>query len=160
MTSETPHISPVTPSQARRVSVLLTAVVATGALSIDMFLPSLPSMAAEFHTSAATAQLTVTLFLAGLACAQLVLGPLSDRYGRRPVLITGMTLYGIAGWVCWLAPNVHTLIIARVLQAFGAGSGAVLSRAIVRDIYGPQRSARILAYIGTAQALTPILAPT
>ncbi len=149
----------VTSPQARRTAILLTAVVGMGALSIDMFLPSLPTMAADFGASAATAQLTVTLFVAGLALAQLVLGPVSDRFGRRPVLLAGLLLYTAAGWACWLAPTMPALIAARVVQALGAGSGPVLGRAIVRDLYGPQRSARVLAYIGTAQALTPILAP-
>jgi DHA1 family bicyclomycin/chloramphenicol resistance-like MFS transporter len=151
--------SPVSAAQARRTSILLTAVVGMGALSIDMFLPSLPSMAAEFQAPASVAQLTVTLFVAGLALAQLVLGPLSDRLGRRPVLLGGMALYTAGAWACWLAPTMSALIAARVLQALGAGSGPVLGRAIVRDLYGPQRGARVLAYIGTAQALTPILAP-
>lgn len=156
---ETSH-SPHSAARAKRASIVLTAVVATGALSIDMFLPSLPTMARDFQASPAVAQLTVTLFVAALAVAQLVLGPLSDRFGRRPVLLGGMALYTLAGWACWLAPTMPVLIAARVLQALGAGSGAVLGRAIVRDLYGPRRSARVLAYMGTAMALTPILAPT
>jgi len=142
-----------------RVAVLLTAVVGLGALSIDMFLPSLPALALAYGTDAATAQLTVTLFLAGLAPSQLVWGPLSDRYGRRRTLIAGLALYAAAGLGCALAPGIRALICARIVQAFGAGSGQVISRAIVRDVYPRDQAARVLALMGTAQALNPILAP-
>jgi MFS transporter, DHA1 family, multidrug resistance protein len=141
------------------LGVLLTAIVGVGALSIDMFLPSLPTIAAVFGTGAATAQLTVTLFLAGLAVSQLVWGPLSDRLGRRRVLLAGLTVYALAGAACAFVPGVRSLIAARVVQALGAGSGPVIARAVVRDLYEPARAARILAAMGTAQALTPILAP-
>jgi MFS transporter, DHA1 family, multidrug resistance protein len=150
--SSTPH-APVL------LGVLLTAIVGVGALSIDMFLPSLPTIAAVFGAGAATVQLTVTLFLAGLAVSQLVWGPLSDRLGRRHVLLIGLALYALAGMACAFVPGIRTLIVARVVQAFGAGSGPVIARAVVRDLYEPQRAARMLAAMGTAQALTPILAP-
>lgn len=142
-----------------RVGILLTAVVGVGALSIDMFLPSLPAMAAAFGSDAGTAQLTVTLFLVGMAAAQLVFGPLSDRFGRRCVLIGGLALYTLAGVACALAPGMGVLLAARVVQALGAGAGPVVARAIVRDLYDRDRAARMLAAMGTAQALTPILAP-
>jgi MFS transporter, DHA1 family, multidrug resistance protein len=141
------------------LGILLTAIVGVGALSIDMFLPSLPTIAAVFDTGAATAQLTVTLFLAGLAVSQLVWGPLSDRLGRRRVLLAGLTVYALAGAACAFVPGIRALIAARIVQALGAGSGPVIARAVVRDLYQPARAARILAAMGTAQALTPILAP-
>src|SRR5438552_5537232 len=139
--------------------VLLTAIVGLGALSIDMFLPSLPAMTLAFGSDAATAQLTVTLFLAGLAAAQLLWGPRSDRLGRRRVLLTGLAVYAAAGTACAFAPSMSLLVAARVVQALGAGSGPVIARAVVRDLYEPERAARVLAAMGTAQALTPILAP-
>jgi DHA1 family bicyclomycin/chloramphenicol resistance-like MFS transporter len=149
------------PGRARsiRLGVLLTAVVGVGALSIDMLLPSLPAMTAAFGSDAATAQLTVTLFLGGFAAAQLIFGPLSDRFGRRRVLIGGLGLYAAAGLACAAAPGMGVLVAARVVQALGAGSGPVIARAMVRDLYEPQRAARMLAAMGTAQAVTPILAP-
>jgi DHA1 family bicyclomycin/chloramphenicol resistance-like MFS transporter len=150
---------PAPPSGLGRVAILLTAVVGMGALSIDMFLPSLPALAEHYRTDSATAQLTVTLFLVGLAAAQLVFGPLSDRFGRRVVLIGGLSVYTVAGIACALAPGIRLLIAARVLQAFGAGSGPVVARAIVRDVYEREQAARALALMSTAQALTPILAP-
>src|SRR5439155_899104 len=90
--------------------VLLTAIVGLGALSIDMFLPSLPAMTLAFGSDAATAQLTVTLFLAGLAAAQLVWGPLSDRLGRRRVLLAGLAVYATAGTACAFAPSMSLLV--------------------------------------------------
>jgi DHA1 family bicyclomycin/chloramphenicol resistance-like MFS transporter len=141
------------------VAALLTAVVAIGSLSIDMALPSLPATAEALGAQAATAQLTVTLFLAGFALAQLVHGPLSDRLGRRRVLLGGLVVYVLGGLACWAAPSAGLLIAARILQALGAGSGPVVGRAIVRDLYAPAHAARVLGYMGTAMALTPILAP-
>ena len=145
--------------RSRALPVLLTAIVGLGALSIDMFLPSLPAMMTAFDSDAATAQLTVTLFLAGLAASQLGWGPLSDRFGRRRVLLAGLAVYAAAGTACAFAPTMPLLIAARVVQALGGGSGPVIARAMVRDLYEPQRAARVLAAMGTAQALTPILAP-
>jgi DHA1 family bicyclomycin/chloramphenicol resistance-like MFS transporter len=141
------------------VAVLVTAIVAIGSLSIDMALPSLPATAAAFGASPETVQLTVTLFLAAFAAAQLVHGPLSDRLGRRRVLLGGLVVYIVGGLACWTAPSARFLVAARLLQALGAGSGPVVGRAVVRDLYEPARAARVLGYMGTAMALTPILAP-
>jgi len=142
-----------------RVGGLLTAIVGIGALSIDMFLPSLPEIARRFRTDEATAQLTVTLFLLSFALAQLALGPTSDRLGRRRVLLGGLALYVIGAVACALAPDVRVLVVARVVQGFGAGSGPVVGRAIVRDVYPREHAARVLGIMATAQALTPVLAP-
>ncbi len=141
------------------MAVVLTAVVAIGSLSIDMALPSLPATAEALGAQPATVQLTVTLFLAGFALAQLLHGPLSDRIGRRRVLLGGLVVYAIGGLACWAAPSARLLIAGRLLQALGAGSGPVVGRAVIRDLYEPERAARVLGYMGTAMALTPILAP-
>ena len=142
-----------------RVELVLTAVVGLGALSIDMFLPSLPAIAATFAASPATVQLTVTLFLMAFAAAQLVYGPLSDRFGRRWVLIGGLGLYTLAGLGCALAPTISVLIGARVLQALGGGAGPVMARAVVRDLYERERAARVFSYMSMVQSLNPMLAP-
>jgi MFS transporter, DHA1 family, multidrug resistance protein len=142
-----------------RVEVVLTAVVGLGALSIDMFLPSLPTIAAVFGAQPATAQLTVTLFLMAFAASQLVYGPLSDRFGRRWVLIGGLGLYAVSGLACALAPTIGVLIGARVLQALGGGSGPVVARAVIRDLYDREHAARVFSYMGMAQSLNPMLAP-
>lgn len=133
--------------------------MAIGALSIDMTVPSLPATGQSLGARPATVQLTVTLFLAGFALAQLVHGPLSDRVGRRRVLLGGLVLYVVGGLACGVAPSVGLLVAARLLQALGAGSGPVVGRAVVRDLYEPERAARVLGYMGTAMAVTPILAP-
>src|SRR2546427_6737414 len=99
--------------RSRLLPLLLTAIVGLGALSIDMFLPSLPAMTVAFGSDAATAQLTVTLFLAGLAVSQLLWGPLSDRLGRRRVLLAGLGVYAAAGTVCAFAPSMGALVAAR-----------------------------------------------
>src|SRR3989440_10817425 len=124
-----------------------------------MFLPSLPAMTLAFGSDAAPAQLTVPLFLAGLGAARLVGGAPSVRLGRRRVLLTGLAVCAADGTACAFAPSMSLLVAARVVQALGAGSGRVIARAVVRDLYEPERAARVLAAIGTAQALTPILAP-
>jgi DHA1 family bicyclomycin/chloramphenicol resistance-like MFS transporter len=134
-------------------------VVAIGSLSIDMALPSLPAIAQALGARPDTVQLTVTLFVAGFALAQLLHGPLSDRLGRRRVVLGGLVVYVVGGLACWIAPSVRLLVAARVLQAVGAGSGPVVGRAVIRDLYENERAARVLGYMGTAQALTPILAP-
>ena len=142
-----------------RVEVLLTAVVGLGALSIDMFLPSLPAIATAFAAPPATVQLTVTLFLMAFAASQLVYGPLSDRFGRRWVLIAGLALYAAAGLACALASSIGVLIGARVLQALGGGAGPVVARAVIRDLHGPERAARVFSYMAMVQSLNPMLAP-
>jgi DHA1 family bicyclomycin/chloramphenicol resistance-like MFS transporter len=142
-----------------RVEFLLTAVVGLGALSIDMFLPSLPTISIVFAAPPATVQLTVTLFLIAFAASQLVYGPLSDRFGRRWVLVGGLSLYALAGLVCATAPTIGVLIGARMLQALGGGAGPVVGRAVVRDLYDRERAARVFSYMAMAQALNPMLAP-
>lgn len=139
--------------------VLLTALVAYGPMSTDLYLPSLPALTAALGTDVSLAQLTLSVFMAGFAVAQLVYGPLSDRFGRRSVLLGGLGLYVLASLLCALAPRIEALIAARFLQALGACAGPVLGRAIVRDIYGRERAARALSYMASAMALVPAAAP-
>ena len=141
------------------VSILLTAMVALGPISTDLYLPSLPAIGADFGVGNAEVQLTLSVFLAGFAFSQLIYGPLSDRFGRRPVILGGLALYLLATVVCALAPSIDVLILARFLQALGACVGPVLGRAVVRDIYGRERAARMLSYMGMAMALAPALGP-
>ncbi len=141
------------------VTVLLTALVAVGPISTDLYLPSLPAIADHFDSDPLGVQLTLSLFLVGFAVSQLVYGPLSDRFGRRPVLAWGMTLYVAATAGCALAGNIEVLIVARFLQAVGGCAGPVLARAVVRDIHGREGAARVLSYLGLAMALAPALGP-
>jgi DHA1 family bicyclomycin/chloramphenicol resistance-like MFS transporter len=104
-------------------------------------------------------QLTLSIFMIAFAVSQLVYGPISDQFGRRPVLLGGMSLYLVACIGCAMASSIETLIFARFLQALGACSGPVVARAIVRDVFGRERSAKVMAYMGTAMALAPVLGP-
>ena len=140
-------------------AAILTALVAFGPISTDMYLPSLPSMKIDFGATVSQVQLTLSVFLVGFAVSQLVYGPLSDRFGRRPILLMGIFIYGLASVACFMATTIEGLIFARFLQAFGACSGPVLGRAIVRDVYGQERAAQVLAYMGSAMALAPAVAP-
>lgn len=147
------------PAPTVKLALLLTTLVALGPLSTDLYLPSLPSMTQDLGTDASRVQLTLSVFLAGFGLAQLAYGPLSDRHGRRPVLLGGLVLYLAASAGCMLAPSIETLIAARFFQALGACAGPVLGRAIVRDLYGPVHAARMLAYLGGAMSLAPMLGP-
>ncbi|MGH6933070.1 MAG: multidrug effflux MFS transporter [Dongiaceae bacterium] len=141
------------------VTALLSALVAIGPLSTDLYLPSLPGLARDFGVATADVQLTLSVFLAGLAVAQLVHGPLSDRYGRRPVLLAGLCIYLVATVACMVAPSISLLVAARFVQAVGACVGPVLGRAVVRDVHGREGAARILSYLSAAMALAPAIGP-
>ena len=147
------------PVPRRGLVVLVTGLVALGPISTDLYLPSLPALTRDLGSDVASAQLTLSLFLVAFACCQLVYGPLSDRYGRRPVVLGGAVVYLLATLACMVAPTMEMLIAARFLQAVGACAGPVLGRAIVRDLYGRDRAARVLAYVGAAMALAPAIGP-
>ena len=155
-----------TPSPRRKprpesiaVGALLTVLVALGQISTALYIPSMPSLVVALGTDAGMVNLTLSVYLAGFAVSQLVYGPLSDRFGRRRVLLAGMTLYLLASLGCAVSPTIGTLMTGRFLQALGACAGPVLGRAIVRDIYGADRAAQALAYIGMAFAISPAITP-
>ena len=146
---------------ARRPSLgVLIAITGIGPLALNIFIPSMPGLQRVFATDYATVQLTLSLYLVGVAVAQLFYGPLSDRYGRRPVLLAGMTLCLFGSIACLLAPTVEALIAGRVLQAVGACSGLVLSRAIIRDLYDRAEAASRMGYVMMAMIVAPMIAPT
>jgi DHA1 family bicyclomycin/chloramphenicol resistance-like MFS transporter len=124
-----------------------------------MLVPSLPLLATVFAAPAAEVQLVLTLFLAGIATGQLVYGPVSDRFGRRPVLIAGLVLFLVGTVLCGFAWSLAVLIVGRVLQACGGCAGMVLGRAIVRDLFDRERSASAIAVITMAMSLAPSLSP-
>jgi DHA1 family bicyclomycin/chloramphenicol resistance-like MFS transporter len=140
-------------------SAILIGAVALGPISTDLYLPSVPAIGRALGADVAATQLTLSIFLAAFALAQIPVGPLSDRFGRRPILLAGLAVYTIASFACAVAPTIEALIAARAVQAIGACAGVVLGRAVVRDIYGRERAARMLAYIGTAMALAPMIGP-
>lgn len=138
---------------------LLVAVTMTGTVALHILIPALPAVARDLGASPATVQLTITAYLMGLAIGQLVYGPLSDRFGRRPVLIVGLLAY-LAGLVGAIpATSVGWLVLARVLQSLGACGALVLGRAMVRDISTAEDAAKKLAVLITCMTLTPALAP-
>lgn len=141
------------------MAVLLTALVSVAPLSTDMYLPALPTIGQFFQADAAHVQLTLSVYLIGFAGGQLIMGPLSDRFGRRPVLIAGLIIFLISSIACLLASSIVALTTARLFQAVGACAGSAISRAMVRDIHGTQNAARLLAHMGTAMATAPLVGP-
>jgi MFS transporter, DHA1 family, multidrug resistance protein len=141
------------------LTALLAALSAIGPLTTDMYLPSLPDIARQLHASTAQVQFTISAYLIGFAVGQIFYGPVSDRHGRKPVLMAAMALYCVASLACALSTSIEMLIVARTFQALGGSGGIVLARAIVRDIYAGARAGRELSLIGSVMALAPVLAP-
>jgi DHA1 family bicyclomycin/chloramphenicol resistance-like MFS transporter len=145
---------------SRIMLLLLVAMTGVAPISLYLLVPVLPKLAASFGRDISIAQMTVSLYMVGIACSQLVMGPLSDRFGRRPVLLAGLSLMVAASIACSLAETLPQLIAARFLQALGGASGMVVSRAIIRDLYErDQISAKIslvIAVMMIAQMLSPL----
>ncbi|MGY2045832.1 multidrug effflux MFS transporter [Pseudomonas pergaminensis] len=139
--------------------VLLTVLIALPRVTLDMHLPALPAMADAFQTSDSQLQLILTLYALGSAISLLVSGPLTDRFGRRPVLLAGLFLYVLATAACALADNIAVLIIARLFQALGGCCTTVIGRVIVRDYFDRNEQARLLGLISMAMAISPMAAP-
>ncbi len=141
------------------LTALLSLLTALGPLAVDMYLPSFPDIGRLLDASPATVQLTLSLYLVSYAIGQVVYGPLSDRYGRLPVMRTALLIYCVASFCCALAPNIGLLLTARAFQALGSSGAIVLARAIVRDLYSGARAGRELSLMGAIMALAPVGAP-
>lgn len=139
--------------------LLLGALVAVTALSIDISLPAIPSIAAGFDSAPEAAQLTLSAYLIGFALGQLFCGPFADRFGRKPVVVWGIGLFFLAGLGCALSPSLEFLVAMRFVQGVGGSFGPVVGRAIVRDLFDREEGARILSYITLVMTLAPMLAP-
>jgi DHA1 family bicyclomycin/chloramphenicol resistance-like MFS transporter len=139
---------------------LLAGVTALAPFSLQIFLPALPAIQATFAVSTGVAQLALSLSILANAFANLAYGPLSDRFGRRPVLLVGLVAFIAGSLGCALAPTIDLLVIGRIVQSIGGAAGMVLARAIVRDRYDRDRSASIIAYLTMAMVVAPMLAPT
>jgi MFS transporter, DHA1 family, multidrug resistance protein len=147
-------------TQSGTLLFLLIAITALAPAALHMLVPSLPLLAQVFDGSPGGVQLVLTVFLAAIAAGQLVYGPVSDRFGRRPVLIAGLMLFLVGTLLCGLAWSLPVLILGRALQAGGGCSGMVLSRAIVRDLFDRDRAASAIATISMAMTLAPSISPT
>lgn len=142
-----------------RLLWLITGFWMLQPLSTDLYLASLPTLAASFHTSPATVQQTLSMFTLGVASSQLVSGPLADRFGRRPVLLAGLLVYVAASIACTLATHIDALIVARFAQAAGSCTVAVIARAVVRDAYPASEGAHVIARSTSVLAVALLLAP-
>ncbi len=157
--------TPVAASESRPPSrallaLVLGAFVAVGPLTIDMYLPALPTITAELGTTSAMVQLTLTGTLVGLALGQLVLGPLSDAFGRRTPLLAGTALYVVASVLILVAPTIEVLGVLRFLQGVGTAAGAVVALAVVRDLFTGRAAATMLSRLFLVLGAAPVLAPT
>ena len=155
-----PTSAPESRGRRLKLIIVLGGLIALGPLTIDMYLPALPTITTDLHTTASTIQLTLTGTLVGLALGQLVIGPLSDALGRRRPLLIGAGLHLLASLAIIVAPNVATLGVLRVLQGVGAAAGAVIAMAIVRDLFTGRAAATLLSRLLLVMGVAPIIAPT
>jgi DHA1 family bicyclomycin/chloramphenicol resistance-like MFS transporter len=139
---------------------LLAAMTALAPMSLQIFVPALPAIQAHFAVSTGTAQLALSLSILANAVAALSYGPLSDRFGRRPVVLAGMAMFIAGSVLCALAPTIGVLIVGRVVQAGGGAAGMVIARAIVRDLYERDQAASMIAYLTMAMVVAPMLSPS
>jgi len=145
--------------RGKSLIAFLTLLAALGTLSTNMYLASFPSIGSDLKASPAQVSLTLTVFLVGFSFGQLIIGPLSDRYGRRPLLIAGLSVFSIASFLCALANSLEWMILVRVVQAIGACTGAVLARAVARDLFQGDELTRSLGYVTTFMAAAPGFSP-
>jgi MFS transporter, DHA1 family, multidrug resistance protein len=132
---------------SRLMLLMLVAMTGVAPISLYMLVPALPVLATTFQSDISIAQMTVSLYMVGIACSQLIMGPLSDKFGRRPVLLAGLSLMVAASIGCSLAQTLPQLIAARFLQALGGASGMVVSRAIIRDLFGRDRVGAMISLV-------------
>ncbi len=148
---------------ARRISLLVTLILgsltATPPLAMDMYLPALPEVTRSLGAPAATVQLTLTACLAGMALGQIVVGPMSDKWGRRRPLLAGLAVYVVATALCAVAPNVELLVAFRLVQGLAGAAGIVIARAVVRDLYDGVAMARFFSTLMLISGVAPVVAP-
>lgn len=145
---------------ARRVSLIGGMMVATGPIAMALYTPAMTDVVAAYDSTKSVVKMTLTLYFAGFAMAQLIAGPLSDAIGRKPVTMIFMAIFCAASFAALLSPTVETLIVARFMQGVGASAGVAISRAIVRDCFKGEESSQIMNMIGIILALGPAISPT
>lgn len=146
-------------AHTRIMLLLLVAMTGVAPISLYMLVPALPLLATSFASDISIAQMTVSLYMVGIACSQILMGPLSDRFGRRPVLLAGLGLMVVASGTCVFAESLPQLIVARFFQALGGASGMVVSRAIIRDLYGRERISSMISLVIAVMMIAQMLSP-
>jgi MFS transporter, DHA1 family, multidrug resistance protein len=159
--SDVAHASPsaATASKGWRILLVLSALMASGPIATDLYLPALPSLARALHAEHGSIELTISSYLIGFSLGQLLWGPVGDRYGRRMPIALGLVLFVIGSAGCALSDTIGEMIGWRVLQALGACAGPVLARAMVRDLYARERAAQMLSTLMTVMAIAPLVGP-
>jgi MFS transporter, DHA1 family, multidrug resistance protein len=159
-------IHPTTPASqpplmsATRATLVGAVLIALGPISLALYTPAMPTLAVAFGSTLAAVKLTMSLYFAGFSLSQLACGPLSDAFGRRPVNLAFMSLYLAASLLAAFAPTIEVLMVARLLQGVGAAAGVAIARAIVRDLFTGQESAKVMNAIGIFLAIGPAVSPT
>jgi len=139
--------------------IILGLMQAIAPVSIDMYLPSLPSLEQVFHATAAQVEMTMVTFLAGFALGQLLYGPLTDRFGRKPPSYVSLVIFTLSSLACAFSPSIPIMSLLRLFQAIGACGGGVIARAMVRDLFPPQQLRRVFSILILVLGVSPILAP-
>lgn len=150
----------LTARQTRGLILLVAFLTGIGPLSTDTYLPAIPELAEALGVSTSFAQWSISSYFLGIAGGQLVAGPFSDRFGRRPVLLVGFALFFVATFVCAVAPDIQTLIVARAVQGAAAAASPAAGRAMVRDLWKGNEAARIMSYVTMAIIIAPLIAPS
>lgn len=154
------YAEPVAPSRPWRVVLLLGGLIALGPLSIDLYLPALPELTDDLSASPSSVQLTLTGVLVGLGLGQLLIGPLTDVYGRRRPLLVGIAVHVVTALLCATAPTILALDVLRVLQGAGTAASSVVAMAVVRDLFTGRAAAAVISRLVMVMALAPVLAPS
>jgi len=153
------RLRPLLPYRKAPLLTLIAIFLMMQSLSTDMYVASLPSLSTLFDVPASTVQLTLSIFVIAFGTAQLAVGPLSDCFGRRPVLLCGLALYVVASLMCALSPSIWLLIVARLFQALGCSATFIIGRAIIRDAYAPEDGMLVMVKASSWLSLTPLLGP-
>src|SRR4051812_8291588 len=155
-----PYAEPVAPARPWRVVLLLGSLIALGPLSIDLYLPALPDLTRDLSASPSSVQLTLTGILVGLGFGQLLIGPLTDIYGRRRPLLVGIAVNVVTALLCAVAPTIVVLDVLRVLQGVGAAAASVVAMAVVRDLFTGRAAAAVISRLVMVMGLAPVIAPS
>jgi MFS transporter, DHA1 family, multidrug resistance protein len=141
--------------------VIIIMMTVIGLISTDIYLPSLPQIATDFHSSQDNAQFTISLFLLGLSISQLIYGPLSEKFGRKPIVLIGISIFVVASLACLISNSIEMLIVSRLFQGIGACSGMTIGRSIIGDAFSKKEAAKIFAtvflFVGFSPAIAPVI---